>query len=93
MTDSYTLPEMKCLRCDAVLNQASDNHEDSRPEPGDFTVCLYCEHLMVFKNDLTLREPTNNEAVEADTNSDLHEVREFIKFYRTVRDAASGKLN
>jgi hypothetical protein len=80
-----TLPLARCVQCNAELNTARNMDTDSMPEPGDFTICLYCSHLMVFKDDLTLREPTNMEAVEASTNSDLHEVRAFVNEYRRHR--------
>jgi hypothetical protein len=35
-----------------------------KPEPGQFTVCIRCGHLMVFAEDLSLRDPTDKEAYE-----------------------------
>jgi hypothetical protein len=34
---------------------------DGGPSPGDFTVCIYCGHIMAFADDLTLRELTGDE--------------------------------
>jgi hypothetical protein len=32
--------------------------EDTAPDPGDVTVCIYCGHIMAYDDDLGLRELT-----------------------------------
>jgi hypothetical protein len=39
-------------------------HEDVEPEPGDFTICVKCGHVMGFCSDLTLRDLTPEEQVK-----------------------------
>lgn len=41
-----------------------DGNEDFRPEPGNVTLCIYCCHIMVYADDLTLRDPTAEEMAE-----------------------------
>ena len=33
----------------------------SDPEPGDASICLYCGHILIFGDDLKLREPQGRE--------------------------------
>jgi hypothetical protein len=69
----------------------SDRDDEHRPNPGDFTVCVYCDRLMVFKDDLTLREPTNAEAIEADESGDVAEIRQITKAYRHFKERMNGR--
>jgi hypothetical protein len=59
---------------------------EQRPNSGDFTVCVYCDRLMVFNDDLSLREPTNAEAIEADECGDVTEIRKVTKAFRHIYD-------
>ena len=47
----------------AVMETASQRERNVLPGPGDFTVC-FCGHLMVFGDDLILRDPTPEEIVQ-----------------------------
>lgn len=56
--------ESPCVNCAKLLDAASMftfGDEEATPDEGDFTVCLYCRHLMVFNADLSLRNPTDDE--------------------------------
>jgi hypothetical protein len=36
------------------LNAAtSTSNDDSRPEPGDITICVYCSEILTFTDELT----------------------------------------
>ena len=50
-----------CLNCGKLLDGASSvqvGKRDPSPRPGDFTVCAYCQHIMVFDDALHYRNPT-----------------------------------
>jgi hypothetical protein len=81
----HQIPEIRCLQCDSLLNHASDNEGGSAPNPGDFTICLYCKHIMAFKDDLTLRALTSVEQVEADMDESVREAREFADLYKAFK--------
>ena len=50
------IPNICCLACGEPADAASSVDGERVPEPGDFTVCLYCGHIMVFyKQDGQLR--------------------------------------
>jgi hypothetical protein len=56
------VPPCCCLNCGFELDAAFDTSLVERsPRPGDATICIICGHLMVFGNDLTLRELTDEE--------------------------------
>jgi hypothetical protein len=61
MRDTPVSPE-PCLNCGKLLDAAA--HEDARPAAGDWTICLYCAHMMVFRDDLSLRSPSAAELAE-----------------------------
>lgn len=46
-----------CLHCGRQLSGATAVGDDAAPTPGDATVCIYCGHIMVFAEDLKLRNP------------------------------------
>ena len=58
------VPPSPCLNCGEVNDMAMGTAPDTRPHPGAFTVCATCGHIMVFKGDLTLRNPIDDEIVE-----------------------------
>ena len=43
------------------MDMATCVGSDSRPKPGDFTVCIRCGHIMIFGDDLRLRELTRDQ--------------------------------
>jgi hypothetical protein len=49
------------LSCGKMLDGCMAVEADGGPSPGDFTVCIYCGHIMAFADDLTLRELTGDE--------------------------------
>jgi hypothetical protein len=65
MQPSVDIPPSPCLGCGKVTDMAKNAFEGSRfPGAGDFTVCIYCGHIMVFNDDLTVRDPTGKEMIE-----------------------------
>ncbi len=64
--DDNRVPPSACTNCGMVMDDATgvtdDDHKgDIVPDPGDFTVCINCGHVMAFTNDLTLRDLTDIE--------------------------------
>lgn len=56
--------DLVCPSCGSKLNGATDPVGDATPSSGDITVCLYCGHILVFTDDLRLRNPTDEEIHE-----------------------------
>lgn len=66
-------PDNRCPYCNALTDCATDPFDDSRPSPGDASVCIKCSEVAVFADDLSLRKPTEEEAM--DFSSDLRIAR------------------
>jgi len=58
-------PRSPCPFCDAPLDRAS-SPEGYHPSPGNFTVCLVCTQILIFKQDLSLRGATVEELKKLD---------------------------
>lgn len=59
---SRRVPQSRCIRCGDKHDAASCVGEEHGPGPGDITICITCGHVMVFTDDLALRELTSAEA-------------------------------
>ena len=55
------LPPSWCLNCGKMNDAALCIGADGTPSPGDVTACIVCGHIMLFADDLTLRNPTDSE--------------------------------
>lgn len=58
------VPESSCTKCGENMNGTAGIGNDTTPDPGDTAVCFYCGHIMVFGEDLKLRDPTGKEMIE-----------------------------
>jgi hypothetical protein len=64
MTIPY-VPTCTCLNCGYELDAAFDTAmEEAPPTPGDATICILCGHLMVFDDDLRLRQLNDEEIIQ-----------------------------
>jgi hypothetical protein len=85
-----------CPCCNHELGlhtEAKNPKGDTKPEPGNFTVCLYCQMILCYQNDLTLIKSFAKELIELSrTNPALmHEIvlaqayaREYIRL-KTIK--------
>jgi hypothetical protein len=64
MKTTYTCADAHCPRCQKQLTGASDPTGDATPSPDDLSVCAYCGALLVFNNDLTVREATRDDVAK-----------------------------
>ena len=65
------IPLSYCLCCNKRLDGATAVSDAVLPVEGNFTVCVYCSHLMVFDTELKLRQPTDDEIIAAAANPDI----------------------
>jgi len=65
--DSYRVPNAVCTNCGKDMDSAAEVDESTprSPQPGDWALCFYCRHLMVYGNDLRLRDLNDKEVIEA----------------------------
>ena len=78
MSDHKTALD-KCTACGAPLDVATSFSQPEPPVPGDATICIMCEHLMVFGDDMKLRDPTEAEYEKLAGNAQIAEIRRARK--------------
>jgi hypothetical protein len=62
--DDHRITPSACLHCGKVLDEATCVDRDALPEAGAATICISCGHIMVFADDMSLRDPSNEEMIE-----------------------------
>lgn len=82
----HRMPECNCLGCGRKISGVSGIDDDARPSPGDFTVCMYCGHTMVFADDLTVREPTLAEYMELFADERVNAAEGAVRLAGSVKD-------
>jgi hypothetical protein len=84
-----------CLNCGHLLTACGGpKGDDPPPDEGDFTICLYCSHLMVFRRDLSVRNPTSAEIISAAGDKSILEAMEFAHAIREYsKDQNEQKKN
>ena len=55
------LPPASCPSCEKKLDAATHPTGDVAPSPGDVTICLGCQDILIFTEELGLRRPTDQE--------------------------------
>ena len=50
----HKTPESACPSCGKLLDATSGADHDEEPEPGDYSVCIYCAATLRFGDDLAL---------------------------------------
>lgn len=71
MDTTTRLPTSKCLDCGKTVTAATPPKGAKKPKPDDFTVCLYCGHVMAFDSDMTVRALTDAEMHEVAGNPEI----------------------
>lgn len=62
---SYKLVESHCPQCDYKLDAATiARGADHIPELGDYSICINCGQVLIYRADLTLRQATAPEISE-----------------------------
>jgi hypothetical protein len=55
------VPMSRCTNCGEENDGALGIGVDKSPRPGDYSLCIECGHLMVFDEQLKVRDPTSAE--------------------------------
>ena len=64
MTKDIEIPVDQCPECGYVIEVTSGIcNNATKPRTGDISMCLGCGHLTLFNKDMTLREPSKEEAL------------------------------
>lgn len=73
----YKTPENKCTRCGKV-NDLASNLKNVVLTPGSVSICFSYGHITIFKEDLTLREPTELEQIELKNDLEIQRIQAAI---------------
>lgn len=60
----HRLKQCHCPNCNKLIDAVTEVTGDSTPDPGDYTVCAYCLHVLVFNDDLTPVKPNKKQYEE-----------------------------
>lgn len=77
-------PEFKCPSCGSLNNRASDAFAADKPSPGDASICFYCFNLMIFGEGLVVRQPTEAERAELESDPEFKALIAFTKMTREL---------
>ena len=79
------VPASACLGCGRMNDMAMGISPETKPHPGCFTVCIDCRHIMVFAEDLTMRNPTGKEMIDMAGNMDLLKTIAVLRFLGKIK--------
>jgi len=60
------MPDDNCPKCSKFINAATAVEGDSRPEPGDVTVCIGCSGMLQYDSNMKLKELSLQELASMD---------------------------
>jgi hypothetical protein len=69
----------QCPFCGYKVDHASSLDGKHRPSEGDISLCLSCAQILIFDEDLKLREPTPEEYKEASAMEGVKKAQRVIK--------------
>lgn len=72
----HNMAASKCLDCGRELDTATSFDSKQQPKPGDISICLHCGNVMVFADDLSLRELTEQDAHDIAGDPNLLKLQE-----------------
>jgi hypothetical protein len=66
--------EDNCPACGAYVNGTTNTTNIEPPSPGDRAVCIFCQSINVYDENLKQRLPTEAEAMEHAASPELQEI-------------------
>jgi hypothetical protein len=85
------VPPSRCPSCGELNEMALGITPETTPRPGSFSLCDCCGHIAVFADDLTVRNPTDEEMIAIAGNKQILIAQEFrtwkarMKKYRQLK--------
>ena len=78
----------RCASCGIELDAARSLEVKTHgPRPGDISICIYCSYIMVYADDLALRELTDKEMIEIAGEPELLKAVAITKAFREWKDS------
>lgn len=83
---SYRVEPITCPRCLTRMDGLTHiGGSMALPDPGDFTICAYCGTMLVYADDLSVREATGDEQVQAAMDPRIAVARAWVDLMRESR--------
>ena len=77
--------ETHCPICECKLDDASAMQEGTVPKPGDVTICLYCQGVLEFDENMDLIEANYETLIELDLVHLSRAHRIVNKFHEIIK--------
>lgn len=87
---SVPTPKSVCPECGKQMDCATGLNTASCPSAGDFSICIGCAAILVFKEDLTLRLPTDAECLVAAQDKKIQNSRKLVFRFQEYRRMSKG---
>jgi hypothetical protein len=85
--ESHVTAKAECPECFYQVDRAAGLQDPSlRPDPGDVTLCFNCGAILVFEEADQVRQPTEEERIEAERHKVLMRYRRIL-----LQDIAARK--
>jgi hypothetical protein len=85
------IPEQRCKRCQFKIDASTYAQQGDRiPEAGNVSICVACGYLQIFNDDLTLRDPTEQEREQLERNPNVI-AAQLARAYAIDPDKLKGK--
>lgn len=78
---THRFPPSRCSNCGAILDAGEGFGNDHTIDPGDVSVCL-CGHVMIFGEDLILRDLNDQEIYDLAGNKLLLQAQHLLGEFR-----------
>ncbi len=72
-TESAVTPVCYCPYCNHKIDRASDSRND-------VSVCIYCTGILIFKDDMTVREAGVGEQMDIEKWPEVQAIQQAIRF-------------
>ena len=82
MPDHINLPASTCPHCGYELDAASNaDGTDQQPEPGAISLCIKCQEILEFDEDLQLIAATEEtlDSIDDETMATINDIRAMLR--------------
>lgn len=87
------VPSNRCPVCKYQMDAATGVEPETKPKPGDVSICWQCGAVLIFDTDLTSRLPTEQEFKELRESPMWPTVRKGVALAHRRRQLLKGRDN
>ena len=75
--ETVQIPKQVCPNCGFELGEGVASEAGYGPKPGAFALCIPCGYILIYDQDLQLRELTDTEIQEVASHPEVLEMQRF----------------